>query len=229
MSVVLEARELTAVLQGDAGDVRVLDGVTLAVAAGEIVDVVGPSGSGKSTLLRALAQLLPGATGELSVAGVAAASITPQLWRRRVALLPQKPVMLAGSVRDNLMWPWRLGVYRDGHRPSESDLSAGLARLGVDVALDRDASRLSVGQAARVAFLRTRLTDPVVLLLDEPDAALDDAAADAVAGMTAEFAGGSDARDAHAVVRVRHHRPDGIASRRLHLEGGRLSAAEVAS
>ena len=72
--------------------------------------------------------------------------------------------------------------------PTTRGLAEGLARLGVDAALDRDASRLSVGQAARVAFLRTLLTDPTVLLLDEPDAALDDVAADAVAEMTAEFA-----------------------------------------
>ena len=229
MSVILQARELTAILQGDAGDVRVLDSVALAVATGEIVDVVGPSGSGKSTLLRALARLLPGATGELAVAGASADSMSPQLWRRRVALLPQKPVMLSGTVRDNLLWPWHLVVHRDAARPQDAELAAGLARLGVDVALDRDASRLSVGQAARVAFLRTLLTDPVVLLLDEPDAALDDAAADAVADMIAEFAAGSDARGERAVVRVRHHRPDGIATRRLHLEGGHLAAEGRAS
>ena len=229
MSVLLEARQLTAILPGDSGDVRVLDGVALAVDTGEIVDVVGPSGGGKSTLLRALARLLPGATGELAIGGAPADSMSPQLWRRRVALLPQKPVMLSGTVRDNLVWPWHLTVHRDATRPQDADFAAGLARLGVDVALDRDGSRLSVGQAARVAFLRTMLTDPAVLLLDEPDAALDDAAADAVAGMIAEFVAAGDARGERAVVRVRHHRPDGIATRRLHLEGGHLAEAGSAS
>ena len=224
MSVVLQAGELTAVLPGDAGDVRVLDGVSLAVGEGEIVDVVGPSGSGKSTLLRTLARLLPGASGSLAVGGTSADAMTPQQWRAVVALLPQKPVMLDGTVRDNLLWPWHLAVHHHAEKPSDAALEAGLARLGVEVAVDRDASRLSVGQAARVSFLRTLLTNPTVLLLDEPDAALDDAAADAVAAMTAEFAAGSG----HAVVRVRHHRPDGIATRRLHLEGGRLFAEEAA-
>jgi putative ABC transport system ATP-binding protein len=228
VTVLLEARRLRAVLPGDGGDVSVLDSVSLAVDAGEIVDVVGPSGSGKSTLLRALAQLLPGATGELFVAGSPASDIGPARWRARVALLPQKPIMISGTVRDNLVYPWSLGVRQGEERPDDRRLAESLARLGVDVALERDATRLSVGQAARVAFLRTVLTDPTVLLLDEPDAALDDVATEAVATMTAEFVTSRAGRGGGAVVRVRHHRPDGIASRRLRLEGGRLTDVEAA-
>ncbi|HEY5540454.1 MAG TPA: ATP-binding cassette domain-containing protein [Coriobacteriia bacterium] len=228
MTLLLEARDLSAILAGDAGDVRVLDGVSLAVDAGEIVDVVGPSGSGKSTLLRALAKLLPGATGELFVGGSSASALTPSQWRGMVALLPQKPVMFSGTVRDNLVYPWLLTVRRGAQRPGDKRLAADLDRLGVDAALDRDASRLSVGQAARVSFLRTLLTDPTVLLLDEPDAALDDVAADAVAALITEFVAGRAGRGGGAVVRVRHHRPDGIASRRLRLEHGHLTAEEAA-
>jgi len=78
--------------------------------------------------------------------------------------------------------------------------------------------RLSEGQAARVALLRTVLTRPDVLLLDEPDAALDEESAEQVGLLTREFvdAGG-------AVVRVRHHRTDGLADRRLRLKGGTLT------
>lgn len=223
MTALLQARDLTAVLPGDAGDVRVLDNVALDVAVGEIVDVVGPSGSGKSTLLRALALLLPGATGILQLDGSPAETFTPARWRCAVALLPQKPVLVDGTVRDNLVLPYRLGVRRQQPAPDDAMLAEGLDRLGVDAALDRDASRLSVGQVARIAFLRTLFGEPRVLLLDEPDAALDDTSADAVAAMTAEFASGSG-----AVVRVRHHRSDGIAGRRLRLARGRLAAEEVA-
>ncbi len=223
VTALLEARDLTAILPGDAGDVRVLDGIELGVFAGEIVDVVGPSGSGKSTLLRAIARLLPGATGTLLLDGSPAEHFTPPAWRRAVALLPQKPVVVDGTVRDNLVLSWRFGVRRQQPMPDDASLAEGLARLGVDAALDRDGSRLSVGQVARIAFLRTLLGKPRVLLLDEPDAALDDASADAVAAMTAQFANA-----AGAVVRVRHHRPDGIASRRLRLANGSLVAEEVA-
>jgi UDP-glucose/iron transport system ATP-binding protein len=223
VTALLQARDLTAVLPGDTGDVRVLDDVEFDLSAGEIVDVVGPSGSGKSTFLRALARLLPGATGTLSLDGSPAENLPPARWRSAVALLPQKPVLVDGSIRDNLQLPWRLGVRRGQSVPDDATLAEGLGRLGVDAALDRDASRLSVGQAARIAFLRTLLAKPQVLLLDEPDASLDDASADALAAMTAEFAHGHG-----AVVRVRHHGSDGIASRRLRLEHGRLAAEVMA-
>jgi putative ABC transport system ATP-binding protein len=240
VSLLLEARDLTAILPGDHGDVRVLDGVSLGVAPGEIVDVVGPSGSGKSTLLRALGRLLPVSSGALLYDGAPAETLTPQQWRRVIALVPQKPVLVSGSLRDNLLLPWTLAVRKGQRAPGDDVLAAGLARLGVDAALDRDATRLSVGQAARVALLRTLLTGPRVLLLDEPDAALDDVSADEVSTLTAEFAAGTapgiaagqpaagtaPAIAPGAVIRVRHHRPDGLATRRLHLEHGVLCAAE---
>ncbi|MDP2232316.1 MAG: ABC transporter ATP-binding protein, partial [Actinomycetota bacterium] len=79
-----------------------------------------------------------------------------------------------------------------------------------------------VGQAARIALLRTVLTGPLVLLLDEPDANLDDASAEQVARMTAAFVavGG-------AVVRVRHQRTDALATQRYRLADGRLSEVDV--
>jgi len=112
-------------------------------------------------------------------------------------------------------------VRRQQTAPTDVQLAEGLEQLLVDAALERDASRLSVGQAARVALLRVLLAQPRVLLLDEPDAALDDASADAVAALTVQFVGSE-----RAVVRVRHHRSDGIATARLHLEGGHLTAEE---
>ena len=145
-------------------------------------------------------------------------------WRAAVALLPQKPAIVEGTVRDNLLRPWSLKV-RHGHAvPDDTALRAALDRVVLDAALDRDAARLSVGQQARVALVRTLLTHPRVLLLDEPDAALDELSASAVSELTREFAdkGG-------AVVRVRHHRSDDIADRRLRLAGGTLSSAGEAT
>ncbi|MBA4370817.1 MAG: ABC transporter ATP-binding protein [Coriobacteriaceae bacterium] len=216
--MLFDARGITVTLPGDAGPCRVLDGVDLGLAVREIVDVVGPSGSGKTTLLRALARLLPGATGTLTLAGEPAESVEPHVWRTRVTLLPQRAAIVGGTVRDNLLLPWRLMVRAPGDTPADSVLRPALDNVGLDVDLDRDASRLSVGQAARVALLRVLLARPRVLLLDEPDASLDPASAEQVRGMTRAFA-----EDGGGVVRVRHQPSDDLASRRFRLEGGRLA------
>ncbi len=219
----LVARDLRASVRGDDGDaVAVLDGVSLAIASGEVVDVVGESGSGKTTLLRALALLLPTARGELSLDGVPSESISPYTWRAQVALLPQVPAIVDGTVRDNLLLPWHLKARRYETIPHDDALEWYLEQARLDVALDRDASRLSVGQRARVALLRTLVTAPKVLLLDEADAALDSESSLAVTQATRQFAD-----DGGAVVRVRHRESDGLATRRLLMRAGALE--EVAS
>jgi len=219
-TALLVARDLVALLRVDGRNARVLDGVSLALAPGSIADITGPSGSGKTTLLRALARLLPEVTGSLTLGSVPAENITPTAWRAAVALLPQKPAIFSGSVAENLRVPWTLKERHGQQPPTDEVLAAALVSVGLDdVALDRDAARLSVGQQARVALLRVLLTGPRVLLLDEPDAALDDASSDAVGALLRDFveAGG-------AIARVRHHRSDGLATQRYVLEGGTLDA-----
>jgi putative ABC transport system ATP-binding protein len=216
---VLEARALTVSRQGDGGPRRVLDGVDLTVRAHTLTDVVGPSGAGKTTLLLALARLLPDVEGALTLQGDPASTVDPRAWRVRVAYLPQRSALLPGTVGHNLTLPWRLKVRTGVEAPDADALRAALDRVHLtDVALDRDVARLSEGQEARVALLRTVLTRPDVLLLDEPDAALDEESAEQVGLLTRELvdAGG-------AVVRVRHLRSDGYADRRLRLFAGALS------
>lgn len=202
---------------GDAGPLKVLDGADFTLERGEVVDVLGPSGSGKTTLLRALAWMLPDAEGELWLDGSAAAEIGARVWRTRVALAPQRTALFPGTVADNLLAPWRLKVRHDAAGPDSGALRRALDSVGLDdVALDRDAAKLSVGQAARVALVRVGLTRPDVLLLDEPDASLDGDSAAQVASAVARFA------ETGAVVRVRHQRPDGTATRRERLVAGRI-------
>lgn len=203
----------------DEGDSHVvLGGIDFEVAPGEIVDIVGPSGSGKTTMLRALARLLPAACGRLTLDGVESAEIPPSEWRTRVTLLPQIAAMVPGSVAGNLHYPWTLKSRADEQRPSDDDLRRALDGVGLErIDLSRDSAKLSVGQAARVALLRVTLTRPHILLLDEPDASLDDDTAAQVTEMTSSFA-----QNGGGVVRVRHLRADDLSTRRYRLAEGCL-------
>ena len=214
----LRAEGLTAVRASEDGPAVVLDGVSLTVAGGEVVDVGGPSGAGKSTLLLALARLMPGATGELVLDGVSASDIEPREWRRRVAYVPQTPALLVGTVRDALLAPWTLRARESETAPDETALRRALEALGLDgLSPAREAHRLSVGQAARLGQARALLSAPDVLLLDEPDASLDDEAAGLASAAVRSFADAGG-----AVLRVRHRAAGDLADRRLVLSGGAL-------
>lgn len=217
------AENLNFTTHGDSGQHCVLDGLSLHLDSGEIVELRGPSGSGKTTLLRALARLLPGASGVMTLAGRSASEFAPAEWRCRVTLLPQVTVLAGGTVRDNLLLPWSLKV-RAGHTPPADDrLLQALADVGLEeIALAREGSRLSVGQAARVALLRVVLTDPDVLLLDEPDAGLDDESAEQVGALVKRFAASGG-----AVLAVRHQREGLAPSRRLRLSNGCMAEVEA--
>lgn len=223
----LDVSELTVRVPSEKGAVTVFAGLSLQVRAGEICDISGPSGSGKSMLLRAIARLVPDSAGSLALEGVPAEKIGPEVWRSRVALLPQKPALVRGTVEENMLLPWRFKVRAGTHCPADRDMRAALDALGLcEISLDRDASRLSVGQQARLAFARTWLTSAEVLLLDEAEAALDPASvadlASAVCHFAEKGATGSPSGAPGAVIRVRHAAGDGLAARRLRLESGRL-------
>ena len=212
----LHAKDISYTFAG--ADSAVLDAISMDASKGEVVEIVGPSGAGKTTLLRALAMLLPEASGELRLRDTAAKDISPQEWRSAVVLLPQRPTMFPGTVQENLLTPWSFKVKDDDAEPSQEALRQALDDVGLsEIELDRSAKRLSVGQAARVALLRVLLTNPQVMLLDEPDASLDDDTAHLVSVATGAFVEGGG-----AVVRVGHLRDDKLASRRLRLWAGRL-------
>ena len=158
---------------------EILSELDLELSSGDLRAVVGPSGSGKTTLLRALAGLAPRTAGRLTLEGRDIAEWPPASWRRRVGLLPQRPVMFPGTVGENLTLASTL---RSAPLAQEVPLEpAGLLEdLGLGALLDRPAGELSEGQTARVGLGRALLAGPSVLLLDEPTAALDGDAADAV-------------------------------------------------
>jgi ABC-type nitrate/sulfonate/bicarbonate transport system ATPase subunit len=150
----------------DGRDVHALDGISLTVAAGELVCLVGPSGCGKSTLLRLLAGLEPPLSGELFVGND---PITAPSAQR--GLVFQDPNLFPWlSVRRNI----QAGLVAQGIlRERRSDVDEFLRLVGLDGFANAYPHQLSGGMAQRVALARALVNHPRVLLLDEPLGALD--------------------------------------------------------
>jgi len=158
------------------GERVVLRDVSFAVPKGAVTALVGPSGAGKSTLLRCLNRLLVPQAGSVLLDGEETGTLEPCVLRRRVGLVGQTPVMLPGSVRENLAY----GLADEA--VDDARLARALADAGLDATfLDRPAGELSGGERARVALARALTREPELLLLDEPTAALDAAASDHIA------------------------------------------------
>ena len=220
-----EVRGLTVSLPRESGRAVIFSGVSFSLDRGDLCDLTGPSGSGKSTLLRACARMVEADEGEMMLDGKPAGDLSPIEWRRRVCLVPQKPSLVPGTVERNLLLPWELRLRAGEDAPSASALRRMLDEAGLeDVELSRGVERLSGGQAARVALLRAFATKADVYLLDEVDAALDEESASQTGALAARMAA-----DGRACLRIRHRPPDGLARKRLVLDGGAISAISAIS
>lgn len=144
--------------------------VRIEVARGETVALLGPNGAGKSTVLGVVAGLVAPTSGQVTLAGRDLTRVAPH--RRKVALLAQEPLLFPHlSVIDNVAFgPRSRGAARGASR---AVALAHLEQVGVVELAYRRPGQLSGGQAQRVAVARALATDPDVLLLDEPMAALD--------------------------------------------------------
>lgn len=161
------------------GDVVAVDGVSLEVAAGEIVALLGPSGCGKSTLLRSIAGLLPLSGGSVAWNGKDLAGVP--VHRRSFGLMFQDHALFPHhNVAENIGFGLRMkGMARPERARRVGDLLdlVGLGSLG-----ERTVGTLSGGQAQRVALARAVAPEPALLLLDEPLGSLDRALRDRLVG-----------------------------------------------
>ncbi len=154
-------------VEGSSG-VRLRD-VSLEVPSTGITTLVGPSGSGKSTLLRLCNRLEVPTRGSIFYRGRQLSSFDPLELRRQVGMVFQRPVLFAGTVRDNL-------AEADG-ATGESHFEDALERAALNGSfLDRPAAELSGGEAQRVCLARALIAGPDVVLMDEPTSSLDGAA-----------------------------------------------------
>ncbi|MCV6638823.1 ATP-binding cassette domain-containing protein [Candidatus Albibeggiatoa sp. nov. NOAA] len=148
---------------------------------GEFVHLKGDSGVGKSSLLSALARLIPIQAGELYLYNQSAKEIEPSQWRQSIAFLPQKPIMFTGTVEDNLLYPFQHIKVQQKTLPTHEQLGEELSSLGLNsITLQQQANTLSGGQQARLALARLLITQPQIILADEPMANVDVDTADLI-------------------------------------------------
>ena len=204
-------------------EVHALQDVSLEVGQGEFVAIVGPSGSGKSTMMNIVGCLDRPSAGIYRLAGTAVAGLDDdglaKLRSRTIGFVFQSYNLLPRtSALDNVATPL---LYQGvGKRERVRRATAALERLGLGDRLDHEPNELSGGQQQRVAVARAIVTDPALILADEPTGNLDSASG----------------RDVLAVLRELHatgrtivlitHDPDVAvaASRQIHIRDGRVAA-----
>jgi putative ABC transport system ATP-binding protein len=203
--------------------VRALQNVSLEVRQGEFVAIVGPSGSGKSTMMNILGCLDRPTAGQYLLAGTPVAGLDDdalaRLRSRTIGFVFQSYNLLPRTTAlENVSTPL---LYQNvSRRQRVARATAALERLGLGDRLGHEPSELSGGQQQRVAIARALVTDPALLLADEPTGNLDSAAGREVTALVHELNDGG-----RTIVLITHDAEVAkTANRQIHLLDGQIAA-----
>jgi putative ABC transport system ATP-binding protein len=209
-------------------EVRALDGVSLAIAAGEFVAIMGPSGSGKSTLMNLLGCLDRPSSGRYLLDGTDVSRLSPDalagIRNAKIGFVFQNFNLLPRTTAlENVELPLLYGRAVPEAAARRARARAALERVGLAGREDHHPSQLSGGQQQRVAIARALLTDPPVLLADEPTGNLDSRTADEVLAIFGELnrAGKTILLITHEADVARH------AGRVIQIRDGRIRSDEA--
>jgi len=160
---------------------EVLNGVSLRIAAGEVVALVGPSGAGKTTIASLLPRFWDVTNGRITFDGIDIRDLSLKELRAAIGIVPQEPTLFSGTIRENIAYA---GIGDDGSRPSEDAIRTAaraahavefIERLpeGFDTRVGERGVKLSGGQRQRIAIARVFLKNPALVILDEATSSLD--------------------------------------------------------
>jgi len=209
----------------DQGQLDVLRGIDCEIGSGEFVAVVGPSGSGKSTLMNILGLLDRPDQGEYELAGRLVSDLEPNelasIRNRSIGFIFQQFHLLPRTTAlENVELPL---IYSDADDPEQRAIDA-LCRVGLENRLDHYPSQLSGGQQQRVAIARALVTDPELILADEPTGNLDAEATEEIMQLLDQLH-----RGGRTIVLITHD--PALADRCtsvISIDGGRLLRREAA-
>ncbi len=189
------------------GGTATLRNVSLQIKPGEAMGIIGKSGSGKTSLAKALLGLWPLASGEIRLGGATLDQYETGDLGRHIGYLPQQVTLFNGSVAENIA---RMSLKPDSAKVIEAAKKANAHEMilslekGYDTLLQGSDSQLSGGQKQRIALARALYGDPVLLILDEPNSALDNDGTEALNAAVREF------KAAGKAVIIMTHRPQAI-------------------